>query len=173
MSKYSGHWIRFNRKTGDWFPVDDDTPGGLTNLTPEEEVIRVNMGDKIQYETKDSGAREVMPTGSQRDTREGKGRFDLITPFAMARLAGVYERGAVKYDARNWEKGQPFSRLFDSATRHLNRFAMGWTDEDHLAQALWNIAAIIHFQELIARGIGDFAALDDMPKYEKGPKDDA
>ena len=123
------------------------------------------------FQTKDSGAREVMPTGSQRDTREGKGRFDLITPFAMARLAGVYERGAVKYDARNWEKGQPFSRLFDSATRHLNRFAMGWTDEDHLAQALWNIAAIIHFQELIARGIGDFAALDDMPKYEKGPRD--
>lgn len=115
------------------------------------------------WTTKDSGAREVMETGSQRDTREGKGRFELISPFALARLAGVYERGAKKYDARNWEKGQPFSRFLDSALRHLNRFAMGWTDEDHLSQALWNVAAIIHFQEI---GRTD---LDDLPHYQSGP----
>ncbi len=133
--------------------------------------LHQNADGSLEYVTKDSGAREVMPTGSQRDTREGKGRFDLLTPFALARLASVYERGSLKYDARNWEKGQPFSRCMDSAMRHLNRFAMGWTDEDHLAQAMWNIAAIIHFQECIARGIGDFGALDDMPKYEEGPKE--
>lgn len=115
------------------------------------------------YETKDSGAREEMPTGSVRDTRVGKGRFDLVSPFAMTRLAGVYERGAVKYADRNWEKGQLFSRFLDSATRHLNSFAKGWVDEDHLAQAVWNIMAIMHFQEL------GWHELDDMPHYEKGP----
>jgi hypothetical protein len=122
-------------------------------------------GNVAQYVTKDSGKREEMPTGSVRDTREGKGRFELISPFALRRLAGVYERGAAKYASRNWEKGQPFSRFLDSALRHLNSFAMGWTDEDHLSQALWNVAAIIHFQEL---GRAD---LDDMPHYRNGPED--
>jgi hypothetical protein len=123
------------------------------------------------YTTKDSGQREEMPTGSVRDSREGKGRFDLITPFALARVAGVYERGAKKYADRNWEKGQSFSRFLDSALRHLNRFQMGWEDEDHLSQAAWNILAIIHFQECVRRGIGDYAQLDDMPHYESGPKE--
>ncbi len=123
------------------------------------------MTASLPYITKDSGAREEMPTGSVRDTRDGKGRFDLISPFALRRLAGVYERGSRKYAARNWEKGQPFSRCLDSALRHLNSFAMGWTDEDHLAQALWNVAAIIHFQE-----VGRSAELDDMPHYQSGPQ---
>ncbi len=116
-----------------------------------------------EYITKDSGLREEMATGSVRDSREGKGRFDLISPFALARLAGVYERGAVKYAARNWEKGQPFSRFLDSAMRHLNRFAMGHIDEDHLAQAVWNLVAIMHFQEIGRH------ELDDMPHYESDP----
>ncbi len=116
-----------------------------------------------EYETKDSGKREEMPTGSVRDSREGKGRFELISPFALARIAGVYERGAAKYASRNWEKGQPFSRFLDSALRHLNSFAKGWTDEDHVAQAAWNLLALLHFQEL---GRAD---LDDMPHYQSGP----
>jgi hypothetical protein len=117
-----------------------------------------------EYVTKDSGAREEMPTGSVRDSREGKGRYDLISPFALRRLAGVYERGARKYADRNWEKGQPFARFLDSAKRHLECFHMGWTDEDHLAQAAWNVFALMHFQET---GRTD---LDDMPHYQKGPQ---
>lgn len=111
------------------------------------------------YVTKDSGKREEMPTGSVRDSREGKGRFELISPFALKRLAGVYERGAKKYADRNWEKGQAFSRFLDSALRHLNSFAQGMDDEDHLAQAAWNVFAIMHFQELSRDD------LDDMPDY--------
>jgi hypothetical protein len=134
--------------------------------TMDADVMRVDLSDILRptFVTKDSGAREEMATGSVRDTREGKGRFDLISPFALRRLAGVYERGARKYDPRNWEKGQPFSRCLDSALRHPNAFAMGWTDEDHLSQALWNVAAIIHFQET-----GRSAELDDMPHYQEGP----
>jgi hypothetical protein len=134
--------------------------------TMDADVMRVDIREILPtFVTKDSGTREEMPTGSVRDTREGKGRFDLISPFALRRLAGVYERGSRKYAARNWEKGQPFSRCLDSALRHLNAFAMGWTDEDHLAQALWNVAAIIHFQET-----GRGAELDDMPHYQAGPQ---
>lgn len=115
-----------------------------------------------KYETKDSGRRQRFDTGSQRDTREGKGRYDLITPIALRRLAGVYERGAAKYDERNWEKGQPLSRYFDSALRHLFQHIEGKRDEDHLGQALWNVAAIIHTEEMVERGLLP-AELNDLP----------
>lgn len=131
----------------------------------ESDLIELVSEAPHGYVTKDSGVREEMATGSVRDSREGKGRFELVSPFALARLAGVYERGAAKYDSRNWEKGQPYSRFLDSAMRHLNRFAMGWRDEDHLAQAAWNIFAIMHFQEL------GRTELDDMPHYQDGPKE--
>lgn len=118
-----------------------------------------------EWHTKDSGVRETMETGSQRDSREGKGRYDLLSPFALQRLAGVYERGAVKYDARNWELGQAQMRYFDSAIRHLMNWYEGKEDEDHLAQAMWNVAAMVHQDELIRRGVERYEALDDRPTY--------
>lgn len=94
-----------------------------------------------------------------REPSTGKGRFDLISPFALERLAKWYELGAQKYSNRNWEKGMPLSRLVDSAERHLNKFKMGLADEDHAAACAWNLFAIMHFQEL---GRDD---LDDLPHY--------
>jgi len=117
-----------------------------------------------KYITKDSGERQAFETGSVRDTREGKGRFDLVTPFALDRLAGVYERGAAKYGDRNWEKGQPLSRYLDSALRHINRHLMGWRDEDHIAQAAWNLFGFIHTEMMIEKGVlGE--ELNDLPTY--------
>ena len=120
------------------------------------------------WTTKDSGEREQMETGSQRDSREGKGRYDLISPFAMERLAGVMERGAIKYEERNWELGQKQMRYFDSAMRHMQRWLMGWQDEDHLAQALWNLHSMVHQDELIRRGCERYENLDDRPTYWRG-----
>jgi len=113
-----------------------------------------------KFELKDSGKREEFKSGAVRDTREGKGRFDLISPFFLKRLADVMEKGAVKYTSRNWEKGMEFSRLLDSALRHINQSLMGLQDEDHLAQASFNLMAVIHFQEM---GRGD---LDDLPHFK-------
>lgn len=102
------------------------------------------------YVTEDSGARRTFPGGGQRDTREGKGRYDLLSPVFMARLAAVAERGAAKYGERNWEKGLPLAQYLDSAFRHLFQYLDGkWEREDHLAQAAWNIMALIHTQELV------------------------
>lgn len=95
-----------------------------------------------------------------REPSTGKGRYDLITPFGLDRLAKWYELGAEKYEPRNWEKGMPFSRYTDSAFRHLNKFIMGMDDEDHLAAAVWNLLCIMHHQEL---GQLHF---DDMPHYK-------
>lgn len=103
-------------------------------------------------EVKDSGARQLFQTGSVRDTPEGKGRYDLITPIGLRRLAVHYENGARKYGDRNWEKGQPLRRYLESAIRHIYTFLDGARDEDHLAAAAWNVLACIHTEEKINTG---------------------
>jgi hypothetical protein len=103
-------------------------------------------------------------TGSKRDNREGKGRFDLLSPFVMARDARHMENGAKKYGDRNWEKGQPLSAYLDSAMRHLSKFHMGCSAEDHLAAARWNIGCIMHTMEMIERGVLP-KELNDLPNY--------
>lgn len=165
----------------------------------------------MSYEVKRHGENEGFDTGAVRDTRDGKGRFDLISPAflvgmaatstdplagiiwhlghfldadrsdmrlnkaawalidamggypnAMRRLAVVYEAGARKYADRNWEKGMPLSRCLDSALRHTHQLLAGDTDEDHAGHALWNVAALLHYREMIARGVLS-ADLDDLP----------
>lgn len=113
---------------------------------------------------KDSGKRDTYEGGAVRDCRKGKGRYDLITPIALKRLAIVYEQGAEGKGERNWEDGIPLSRFWDSASRHLNQFKEGYRDEDHLAQALWNICGLIHTQTMIDRGLLP-EKLDDLPDY--------
>jgi hypothetical protein len=129
---------------------------------------------------KDSGKRQEFKTGSVRDTNIGKGRYDLISPLMLQRLAKHFENGATKYGDRNWEKGQPLSRYFDSAVRHLYKHLEGMRDEDHLAAAVWNVGAMIHTEELIERGLLP-EGLNDLPNYlkkedrpfiEKGEKDE-
>jgi hypothetical protein len=120
------------------------------------------------YVVLDSGERQEFPTGCHRDAQGGKGRFDLLPPAALARDALLYERGAVKYDARNWEKGMPFSRCIDSALRHLNKYMDGDRVEDHLAAARFNIACLMHYEEMIERGLLP-AGLNDLPTYTPKP----
>jgi hypothetical protein len=111
----------------------------------------------------DSGERRHYNSGMMRDRQKGKGRFDLISPFMLMRLAKHYENGAVKYTDRNWEKGSDMEDFFDSAMRHLVKWQMGMTDEDHLAAAIWNITAIIHFEET------GRVELDNRPEWAKAP----
>ena len=81
-----------------------------------------------------------------------------ISPIALKRLAAVYEKGASKYTDRNWEQGMPVSRTLDSAFRHITQALNKEVDEDHLAQALWNVMAAIHF-------IRAKPECMDLPKY--------
>jgi hypothetical protein len=99
--------------------------------------------------TKDSGVRAEYSTGMQRDTNSGKARFDLIVPEGipyneqlLTRFAELMARGAVKYNARNWEKAQTveeMNRFKDSAFRHFMQWYCGEEDEDHAVAILFNI----------------------------------
>lgn len=95
----------------------------------------------------DDGDRESFNTGAIREPQQGKGRYDLITPEGLKRLALWYELGAKKYSPRNWEKGLPISRCFNSMFRHMIKYLAGSNDEDHLAAIVWNAFAIMHFEQ--------------------------
>ena len=124
------------------------------NALPVERPIEQVLQESDRA-LKDSGKRQEFSTGSRRDSRQGKGRFDLLfmgMAEALRRMAVLLERGAVKYDERNWEKGQPISRYLDSAVRHLHRAAQGQVDEDHLVQAAWNCLAAVETLHRIKNG---------------------
>lgn len=103
------------------------------------------------FETKDSGERAVFESGMQRDTEAGKPRFDLMLPLGVpyeeqmiTRLAALFGRGSVKYDARNWEQADSqaeLDRMKSSAFRHFMQWMAGETDEDHAAAVMFNLIA--------------------------------
>lgn len=120
------------------------------------------------YEIKDSGKRQKFETGARRDLRVNKGRFDLLPPAAIRALAIHFEKGAIKYGDRNWEKGIPVARFLDSAMRHAYQFLEGRDDENHLVSALWNIACA--YETIIRIQRGELPeALYDLPKKAKLP----
>jgi len=92
-------------------------------------------------------------TGAVRDVQEGKGKYHLLPPRAMRRLAQHYEHGAIKYGDGNWLLGMPLSRFIDSGLRHVFKMLQGLTDEDHAAAAVWNFAAVIEIKEMIDEGL--------------------
>lgn len=136
----------------------------IVNLTLDDDGATIEPAEEIRGEDgfvlRDSGERQVFGTGAQRDTQNGKGRFDLIPPMALRRVAVIFEKGARKYNARNWELGIPMGRFLDSALRHTFDYMEGKRDEDHLAQACWNLLCAIATEEFVERGIVDAGMYD-------------
>jgi hypothetical protein len=93
----------------------------------------------------------------------------LLPVAAIRRYAQLLERGAVKYGERNFEKGMPFSRYLDSAARHLFQALDGDTEEDHLAAVIFNVAAVMHHQDKISKGLLP-KELDDVYNQQKEPE---
>lgn len=155
----------------------EQIPYGTRTVTADPptpaEGLRLDTG-KPRVELEDSGERREAESGAVRDRARGKGRYDLITPLGLKRLAIHYENGAIKYADRNWEKGFPLSWFFDSMSRHCDDYmecrVLGEEPkEDHLAAVAWNALGFIHTEEMIRRGKLP-AELDDLPN-PKGTDD--
>ena len=112
---------------------------------------------------KDSGTRRDFGTGSVRDAAIGKGRFDLLSPIALFKLAIHMEAGCDKYGDRNWEAGQPLSTYIDCAIRHMYKALAGMEDEPHAEAAMWNMHSFLHTREMIRAGKLP-KKLDDLPR---------
>lgn len=113
---------------------------------------------------RDSGARETSTRGGQREPSPDKPDLHLISPFAMYRLGHWLRLGAHKHGDRNWESGMPFSWCVASLKRHLEQYLMGDREEDHLSAIVCRGMFLLHYEELIARGLLP-AELDDLPHY--------
>jgi hypothetical protein len=107
--------------------------------------------------------KDVFITGSQRDNRKGKGRFDLLPPDAIREVARHFEKGASHYGPRNWEKGQPLTRILDSLLRHAFQVLNGEDDEPHEIAVIWNALVFAQTKIWIRKGILP-KELDDIPK---------
>lgn len=112
----------------------------------------------------DSGEREYFATGAMRDTAADKPRMELISPFAMQALGEWLRLGALKYNSRNWESGIPFTRCIASILRHTESFLAGDDSEDNAAGIMCNAMFLLHYQEMIRRGVLP-EAVDDRPDY--------
>lgn len=105
------------------------------------------------------------PAGVKFDT--GKPRYDLLPPEALDGLAKVLTFGAQKYDARNWEKGMEWGRVFGALQRHMWAWWQGQgTDPETGISNLHHAACCIAFlQTYEARGAGT----DDRPLSCRAP----
>ena len=95
----------------------------------------------------DSGKRNTESTGCLLEPKDGHGRYDLIPPDGLYRLAKIYEEGAKKYADNNWKKGMPWSKCLNSLERHLQKWKMGMRDEDHLAMVAWRAFALMYYEK--------------------------
>jgi len=154
------------------YPIDEaaveaDHKKAVSNAGVIDGIVTLSKHLKMFDAVKDSGVRQDFQTGSKRDTRNGKGRFDLIPTYPLRRLAKHYENGSAKYGDRNWEKGQPLSRYLDSCMRHLVAVLEGLTDEDHASAVSWNMFAYVATCQWIEEGRLP-AELDDLGHTSKG-----
>jgi len=104
----------------------------------------------------------------------GKLRYELISSIALKEIAKIYTKGADKYTVRdeegnvisdganNWRNGQSWMGCIGSAKRHIESFVNNVdidpeTDTYHLANACFNLMAILDFYKTFPQG-------DDRPK---------
>ena len=96
----------------------------------------------MDFQTKDSGERQVFETGMQRDIQTNKPRYDLVDWPLIERWAALMQRGALKYGEHNWKKAateEELARFKASALRHMIQWFNGDTDEDHAAAVCFNL----------------------------------
>ncbi len=102
---------------------------------------------------------QVFHTGAKRGTDHEDCYLHLIPPEALYAYGRAFAEGAKKYGLHNWLKGFPFSVLMNHAQHHLLAYMGGDRSEDHLGHAIWNIGAMIYFQE-------HRPELNDLPPYK-------
>src|SRR5690242_15325137 len=119
--------------------------------TCEPSTTSVPLVPEERFTTKDSGERLVFDSGMQRDVSTNKIDYSLTLDGPLfLRWAALLDRGARKYDKRNWMKAEGEAELVrfkESAMRHFIQWFYGDMDEDHAAAVLFNINGAEYVKE--------------------------
>lgn len=88
---------------------------------------------------------------------EGKLRYDLVHPWAHEQMVRVLTKGAEKYAPRNWEKGMVWSKVYESAERHMAAIKRGEdydpeSGELHAAHLACNAHFMIAYYKIFPQG---------------------
>jgi len=112
-------------------------------------------------------------SGGTRSADADEERFDLISPFAILRIAKVMREGCKSHGEANWERGIPV----DVTLNHLERHLQLWKcevksgkkigEDDHLAKVAWGVMAILHYQEVGPLDMGILVPYADLPPNKK------
>ena len=118
------------------------------------------------------GDLRVFKSGATRSEDAEEERFDLISPFALQRLARVYAEGAKAHGSANWERGVPL----DATLNHLERHLQMWKaevksgekigEDDHMAKVAWGAFAIMHYETAGPLDYGTLVPRDKLPPNE-------
>lgn len=97
----------------------------------------------------------------------GKVRLDLVDPGFILGIADVLTYGAKKYDARNWEKGMEYGRVYRAALNHLLLWWMGRElDSESGLHHLHHAACCLMFLDYYVNQ-GRYEAYDDRPIHQR------
>ena len=118
------------------------------------------------------GDLRVFKSGATRSEDAEEERFDLISPFALQRLARVYAEGAKTHGSANWERGVPL----DATLNHLERHLQMWKaevksgekigEDDHMPKVDWGAFAIMHYETAGPLDYGTLVPRDKLPSNE-------
>jgi len=140
----------------------------LTKTSPVPELTEDQQVELMNCVKESPIGNREFSSGAHRDSGVGKPRPSLLPQAEMERVMYRYLSGAEKYGENNWMKGMPLSVYYDSATRHLQEWFAGDTNEDHAAAAVWNILCAMWTeknQHAILSTTGE--KLDDREKYPR------
>ena len=81
---------------------------------------------------------ELQNNGISVDT-DADNTEEVSLAHMMLEVSKLYEAGAIKYGANNWQFGMPVNRYIDSGVRHYLKTLRGDTDEPHYRGFIWNL----------------------------------
>jgi len=114
--------------------------------------------DHDQWCSRFENSEPAKPVAEGYKDDNGKLRYDLLAPEALAGLVRVLTDGAEDHGERNWEHGLHYHRVFGAAMRHLWAW---WSGEEVDSKSglshLDHAAANVHFlSAYVKRGMKEF-----------------
>ena len=123
---------------------------------------------KREEEMKNNPLKTFKSGATRSEDAEGE-RYDLISPFAMKRLAVIMAEGAKTHGNANWEKGVPLDATLNHLERHLQMWKMEKKTgekigtDDHMAKVAWGAFAILHYEDVGPLDNGVLVPWKDLP----------